>query len=179
LVLRPFYRLQERRYAIYFKRYTPSRWEEHRELVAREEAKRREIESRSVDVIHLGEMQPERDHKLESEVSYPVSYRGEKGRDARTGGFFEFTAKVDPEEAQEIHCRYWGSERRRNFDILVDGKRIATEKLDEEKPGEFVEHVHPIPVELTNGKKSVRVRFSPHKGHTAGPVFGCRIVRRR
>jgi hypothetical protein len=44
--------------------------------------------------MHLGEMQPERDHELNSAISYPVAYRGKNGRDARTGGFFEFKAKV-------------------------------------------------------------------------------------
>ena len=178
LVLRPFYRLQDNRYAVYFKRYTPSSWETHKETVAKEEERRRELDARSVDVIHLGEMQPERNHGLESASSEPVNYRGEKGRYARTGGFFEFTAKVDPGKPLELHCQYWGDERNRKFDILVDGTRIVTEHLDSEKPGEFVTHVHPIPPALTKGKDSVRIRFNPHKGHTAGPVFGCRVARK-
>ena len=38
-----------------------------------------------------GEMQAERDHGLEAKLSYPVVYRGRNGRDARSGGYFEFT----------------------------------------------------------------------------------------
>lgn len=178
LALRPFWQLQDRRYAVYFKRHTPSGWEQHKELLAREEARRRELDSRSVDAIHLGEMQPERDHQLASHLSWPADYRGEKGRDARSGGFFEFTARVDPETPLELHCRYWGEERNRRFDILLDGTRLATEQLDTPAPGKFVDRIHPIPPELTRGKHNVRIRFQPHQGHTAGPVFGCRIVRR-
>jgi hypothetical protein len=126
--------------------------------------------------MHLGEMQPERDHSLNSAISYPVAYRGKNGRDARSGGFFEFTAKV-AEEPLVLKATYWGEERKRLFHILVDGKRIASETLGYSKPGEFVEIDYPIPMELLRGKKTVTVRFEPEPGSAAGPVFGCLIFR--
>lgn len=176
--LRPFYGLHDRRHSVYFKRYTPKQWEAHKERVMREEEYRRALDARSVDIVHLGEMQPERDHKLESAISYPVDYRGEKGRDARTGGFFEFTAKCDPKAQLELQCRYWGGEGNRRFDILVDGVKLVTEHLNNEKPNEFIDRVHAIPSEMTNGKQSLQIRFNPHEGYTAGPVFGCRILKK-
>jgi hypothetical protein len=124
--------------------------------------------------MHLGEMQAERDHKLESKISYPVVYRGRNGRDARSGGFFEFTMKTRPGPLV-LQATYWGEERNRRFKILVDGVVIAQERLIGERPGEFFERDYPIPPELTRGKGEVRVRFEPETGVSAGPAFGVRL----
>lgn len=125
--------------------------------------------------MNLGEMQPERDHALTSSISYPVSYRGRNGRDARTGGFFEFKVKVRDDLPLVLRATYWGEERRRLFYIYVDGTRIASQKLDADKPGEFIDFDYPIPPELVKDKTSVVIRFDPEPGNTVGPVFGCRI----
>ena len=124
--------------------------------------------------MHLGEMQPERDHDLTSEISYPVVYRGRQGRDARSGGFIEFTMKVRPGPLV-LQSTYWGDERPRTFDILIDGQKIATQKLGHDRPGEFIDIDTPVPPALTQGKTRVRVKYVPHDRNTAGPVFGVRL----
>jgi DUF1680 family protein len=133
--------------------------------------------ARSVDVMHLGEMQPERDHQLTSEISYPVSYRGLNGRDARSGGFFEFDLKVEP--GVTLQATYWGDERKREFEILVDGQMLARQTLNLDHPGEFFDVEYPIPDALIKGKKTVRVKFAPLPRNTAGPVFGVRVFRNK
>ena len=176
LTLRPFYSQWERRTAVYFRKFTDAEWVKEEAAYAAEQARLKDLRERSVDVMHLGEMQAERDHGLISEISYPVSYRGKKGRDARSGGFFELKAKVSDEPLM-LKATYWGEERKRQFYILIDGTRIATETLGYNKPGEWVERDYPIPQELLKGKSTVIVRFEPEKGHTAGPVFGVLIYR--
>ena len=176
LTFRPFYSQWDRRTAVYFRKFTDEEWKHEEAAFAAEQARLKDLQARSVDVMHLGEMQPERDHSLNSAISYPVAYRGKNGRDARSGGFFEFTAKV-AEEPLVLKATYWGEERKRLFHILVDGKRIASETLGYSKPGEFVEIDYPIPMELLRGKKTVTVRFEPEPGSAAGPVFGCLIFR--
>jgi DUF1680 family protein len=170
----PFYKNYERRSAVYFRRFSDAGWAEAQVAYAAEQARLRDLAARSVDVMHLGEMQPERDHELKSEISYPVVYRGRKGRDARTGGFFEFRMKVRPGPLV-LQASYWGDERRRKFHILVDGTRIATQELQADHPGEFFDVDYAIPEALTRGKQSVLIRFDPEPGVTAGPVFGVRI----
>ena len=176
LTLRPFYSQWDRRTAIYFRKFTDAEWVKEEEAFAAEQARLKDLRERSVDMMHLGEMQPERDHGLTSEISYPVSYRGKKGRDARTGGFFEFRMKVTAEPLT-LKATYWGEERKRLFHILIDGTRIASETLGYNKPGEWVERDYAVPQELLKGKSTVVVRFEPEKGHTAGPVFGVLILR--
>ena len=176
LTLKPFYSQWERRTAVYFARFTDEEWAKEQVAFAAEQARLKDLQARSVDVMHLGEMQPERDHSLTSSISYPVSYRGRNGRDARTGGFFEFKAKV-ADEPLTLKATYWGEERKRLFHILIDGTRIASETLGYNKPGKWIERDYPIPAELLKGKTTVTVRFEPETGHTAGPVFGCLIFR--
>ena len=51
------------------------------------------LDSRSADVMRLGEDVAEHEHALDSKISYPVVYRGRKRRDAQTGGFFQLQMK--------------------------------------------------------------------------------------
>jgi len=177
LTLKPFYSQWERKTAVYFKKFTEGEWVAEQKRVAAEAERLRDLERRSVDVIVLGDRNNEREHSLTSNTSYGVSYRGKRGRDARTGGFFEFVAKVADEDLM-LRAAYWGEESKRLFHISVDGKSIASETLGYNKIGEFVEQDYPIPRELVTGKQTVKVRFEPETGNTAGPVFGCLIFRK-
>jgi DUF1680 family protein len=171
----PFFSQYERRAAVYFNAYTESEWAASEVAFRKEEeARLKDLAARSVDVMHLGEMQPERDHDLQSDISYPVSYRGRNGRDARTGGYFSFRMKCTTGPLV-LQASYWGEERNRDFYISVDGERIARVKLDGSHPGAFIDEEYPLPERLTSGKSSVVVRFDPEPGHTAGPVFGVRL----
>jgi DUF1680 family protein len=169
----PFYGMYERRTAVYFRRFTDESWQTQQAAFIADQARQRDLAARSVDVMHLGEMQPERDHKLTSDISYPVSYRGLHGRDARSGGFFEFDLKVRPGVA--LQATYWGDERPREFEIQIDGQVLARQRLNQDHPGSFFDVVYPVPEAMLRGKSTVRVRFVPLPRNTAGPVFGVRV----
>ncbi len=170
----PFYSQYERRSAVYFKRFSEDQWRVEEAAFLADQAHQRDVAARSVDVMHLGEMQPERDHNLVSELSYPETYRGRNGRDARSGGYFEFTMQTRPGPLVLL-ATYWGDERGRNFDILIDNVLLATQELKNDKPGKFFDVEYPVPEALTRGKSNIRVRFIPHDRSTAGPVFGVRL----
>jgi DUF1680 family protein len=174
LTLRPFAFQHERNTAVYFKRFTDQQWQEEQVQYKAEQARLADLQARSADVMHLGEMQAERDHSLEAKLSYPVVYRGRNGRDARSGGYFQFTLNTRPGPLM-LQATYWGEERNRRFRILVDDVAIANERLDGSRPGEFFEQDYPIPTALTAGKTSIRVRFEPETGVSAGPAFGVRL----
>lgn len=167
----PFYRQYERRSAVYFNRFTEAAWRTQQATYLADQARARDIAARSVDVVHLGEMQPEHDHRLVSDQSYPVTYRGRNGRDARSGGYFEFTVKARPGPLV-LQATYWGGERDRTFDIMVEKVKVATQQLGNDHPGKFFDVQYPLPEGLTRGKATLQVRFVPHDRNTAGPVFG-------
>jgi DUF1680 family protein len=170
----PFYSQYERRSAVYFKRFTENQWKVEEADYLAEQAHQRDVAARSVDVMHLGEMQPERDHNLISENSYPETYRGRNGRDARSGGYFEFTMQTRPGHLV-LMATYWGDERGQDFDLLVDSVLLASQRLKSDKPGKFFDVEYPVPEVLTKGKAKIRVRFVPRNNSTAGPVFGVRL----
>jgi hypothetical protein len=178
LELAPFFSQHDRRTAVYFRRHTPSGWKDALAAQAAERERAAALDARSVDIIRLGVADDERAHGLASAISYAVSYRFRPGRDARTGGYLEFDAAVR-DEPLVLRAVYWGGERDRVFHVVVGGQRVATVRLQGEHPGEFIERDYPLPDALLRGKRSVRVRFEPEPGHTAGPVFGCRVLAAR
>ncbi|WP_031238640.1 glycoside hydrolase family 127 protein [Asticcacaulis sp. AC466] len=179
MTFKPFYAQYERRNAVYFSKYTDAEWADAQVTYRAEQTRLKDEAARSVDVMHLGEMQPERDHNLQSEISYPVVYRGRQGRDARTRGFFSFDMKTQRDGKEMgpliLQATYWGSENNRVFDILVDGVAIAHERLTGRQPGAWIDVNYPIPVELTKGKAKITIKFDPKEGKTAGPVFGVKL----
>lgn len=85
--------------------------------------------------------------------------------------------KILPEIPVKLWCTYWGSDGGRSFDIFVDGRQIATQKLNDNRPGEFFDVEYDIPGELTRDKTSVIVRFAGYEGSIAGGVFGFATVK--
>jgi hypothetical protein len=80
--------------------------------------------------------------------------------------------KVPPDGPVALLCTYWGSDVGRTFDVLVDGRKVATQKLQDNQPGEFFDVEYAVPPELTKGKEQVTVKFIAPGGGTAGGVFG-------
>ncbi len=171
----PFYRQFDRLSAVYFRRFSEEDWHAAQLEFVAEQKRQRDIDRRSVDVVHVGDPQSERAHNLTAQRSYAVAYRGRNGRDARSGGFFDFDMLVKPGPLI-LMASYWGEERAREFDILIDNELLATQHLGAEHPGKFFEVEYAFPPMLTRNKQLVRVRFVPHDGNTAGPVFGVRLL---
>ena len=177
--LKPFYETYDHRHLVYWDRLTPPEWEVRRVEIAAEQARLRELESRTIDHFAIGEMQPERDHRLEGEKSTPHEFNGRKLRHAVDGGWFAFDMEVSPDEPTDLVATYWGSESGpREFDVLIDGQVVATQSLHHDRPERFWDRVYELPTELTSGKENVNVRFAAKPGNYAGGVFGLRTVRR-
>ncbi len=78
----------------------------------------------------------------------------------------------------QLVCNYWGSDAgNRNFDILVDGVKVASQQLEREKPNEFFDATYNIPEELLKDKKTVTIKFQAKPGNTAGGLFGCSLLK--
>jgi hypothetical protein len=178
LEMRPFYALAHNRYAVYFDEFSEAQWEQQQAAYRLEEERQKDLIARTVDSIRIGEMQPERDHDMNSEKN---DVRGSNGRNFRTpleGGWMEFKMKVDPSKPSELVMTYWGNERNRpEFDILIDGQKLVTETLPHQKNNQFFDEEHAIPAEMTRGKTTLIVRIQAIPGHPAGSVAGARTVR--
>jgi DUF1680 family protein len=178
VTLIPFYKTYEQYYNIYWDYFTNDDWSRRQKEYEAEKKRAYEIDQRTIDIMRIGEMQPERDHNLNaSDKSYVSDAFGRKGREARSGGFFEFDMTVLGDTPASLLCTYIGDDRNRAFDLMIDGKVIATQELAGSNTGRFFDVEYKVPGELTRGKSKVLVRVQAHPNKTAGRVFGCRILR--
>jgi len=180
VTLEPFYRMHgERPYVVYWDRFTEEQWQAEQEEYRREQARQAQLAARTVDSVKPGEQQSETDHKLQGEKTSSGDFSGRKWRHA-VDGWFSYELKVLSEKPQELWVTYWGSDGgRRVFDVLVDGRKLVTQRLDRNRPDEFYDEITPLPASMTKGKQSVTVRFQSHPGNFAGGVFGLRIVKQQ
>jgi DUF1680 family protein len=177
ITFRPFYQEVEKPYAVYWDAVTDQEWSAREAQHRAEAARAAELAASTVDQLQP-EPREERAHRMQGEQSSSGEFNGRRWRDARNGGWFSFELKVPPDQPVRLLCTYWGSDGGgREFDVLVDGTKIATERLENNRPGVFYDQAYPIPAELTKGKERVTVRFQAHPGRMAGGVFECRIVR--
>ena len=179
LILRPHFAVRENLYTVYVDALTPEQWTARQEDEARERTRHAELAARTLDEVQFGLADSERAHALtHSEKSYAGTYQGRRWRDARDGGFIAFDLRIDPAQPLELLGTYWGGERRRRFDILVDDVVVGTQVLERLSEGEFVEVAYPVPAALTRGKERVRVTMRGCELSHVGRVFGCRALRR-
>ena len=177
--MRPFKDLFFEYDNVYWTLLNPADWSLRAEALEKAAQEQRADAARIVDEFNPGEQQSEVDHSFTSARSNTGDFQNRKYRDAASGGYFAFQLKVLPNAAQVLRCVYWGGDAgARGFDILVDGKLIATESLKNSKPGEFFKVEYPLPDDLLKGKEKISIRFQPHDGNIAGGIFGCAVLKK-
>jgi hypothetical protein len=100
-------------------------------------------------------------------------------RPARRGrNWFSFDLAVDPDHPMAVVVTYYSDEwRKRTFDILVDGQRVAQQVVEKKGEGHFFQVQYPLATNLTGKKAKVTVRFQATNGNEIAAVFGIRMVR--
>ena len=176
ITLVPYHQLFGERYAIYWRAFRKGSTE-HGVFLAEEEI-RRDLKSRTVDEVEIGDPRSESAHGMKGERTAKGLHFGRSWRHASDGGWFSYTLKVLPAIPQELRIGFWGSDAGgREFDILVDGVKLATLKLENNRPGTFYDEAYPLPADLIENKTAVTVKFQAHPGMTAGGIFGCAILK--
>lgn len=176
--LLPFYKTYKEYYSVYWDYFTPEQWTARQAEYEREKKEQQEIENKTVDNFRIGEMQPERDHKLiAGERSYVSDAMGVNGREARAGSYFAFEMKVDTTVSNQLLLTYIGDDKDRKFDILVNDQLLAVEELKGGATGKFYRKTYPLPSAITRNAGTIIVKIAATHGKTAGRVFGARIIR--
>jgi hypothetical protein len=131
-----------------------------------------------VDSVRIGTLEDELAHGLLCVNSSSFSFKNKEGRHCTNGGWMSYDLKVLLYEPMVLSCLYWGSDAgTRVFDISVDGVKIATQRLQNNQPGEFFEVKYELPPELTEHKKKVTVKFEAHPDCWVGSVFGLQMLK--
>jgi DUF1680 family protein len=178
VTLEPFYKIHgNRNYVVYWDVFTRTQWRVKEQEYAAELQRRQALEARTVDRVNPGEEQNERDHNLKGEKTNAGDFGDHRYRDANEGGWFSWDLKVLPGQPQELVLTYWGEDRGRHFDVLLDGRKLATQQLTGSHPGAYYDEVYPLDPELTQGKEKVTVKVQGSPDTWAGGVFGVRVLR--
>ena len=178
LVFEPFFNIHDSRYMMYWLSMNNADYTKFKTEKENEEKQRIELDRRTIDRVEAGRQQPEADHAMQTQQSHRGSHMGESWRDARNGGFFEYRMATNNDTNLSLMVRYWGNEGpNRKFDILVDGKVLASENIsDKWQRDAFVNVEYKIPAEMLTSKSHVVVRFQSATGTTAGGIFEVRML---
>ena len=185
MTLIPFYDLHHERYTVYWDVLTP---EAYQNFIDEDREKAEALRRITVDFVQPGEQQPETDHMIQSANSTMGYFNlaDRHWRDARDGGYVSYQLAVDPEKQNQLIVTYNGGDRHqhidgvrfdREFDILIDGIVIATEKIEAPNPGSLIDRTYQIPVDLTKGKDRVEVKFQADQKKIAGGLYGVRMIK--
>jgi DUF1680 family protein len=178
VTLKPFYYMDNEFYTVYWDVFSPATWKEEQKRYEEKKKIAFELQKSTVDELRVGEMQPERDHNFIGEKLETGESHTRKFRVANDGGYFSFEMKVVPGFSYNLVATYWGMDNRgRNFDILVEGEKIASEDINKYKESKFYDITYRIPSKLIQGKSKIKVTFQAKPKNQAGPVYGVRLVK--
>jgi DUF1680 family protein len=172
----PFFRADAVRYTVYWRLYSPSEWAAHQTESATRVAARQRIEASTIDRVDIDSAESERAHDgHDLSDSRRPWFEGRNGRESK-GAAFGYTLKVVADVPLSLVTTYRaGDGRRREFDVLVDGRTIATETIPL-GASELIDVEHSVPATLTRGKSSIAVTYRPHEGALTGAVFEIRTL---
>jgi DUF1680 family protein len=176
VTLMPLYRIVDQRFTVYWDAFTPAQWEARKKELGRLEAHREEVARRSIDAVNVNDAASESAHRLQSEKTNDTYF---EGRRTRQGKEFSYQMLVLPDRPTSLVCTYPGRQNYpSDFDILVDGQKVATEKLEEYNADQRLDREYDIPQELTRGKSHVTVRLQAHSDSAAGALIEMRTIAR-
>jgi DUF1680 family protein len=177
--LQPFYKLYNCRYETYWDRFTPEQWQTRQEEYAKEMARQKELEARTVDLVKAGEEQDERDHNFARERTDTREFNDHTFRFAETNGWFAWELKVLPDQAQELSVELGrGGRGGSGLEIFVDGTKLETDQPSEagQPPGLNTRN-YPLSAELLKGKQKITVRFQAPVGRRGTSVSTVRVLK--
>lgn len=175
----PFYRLHDRTYSTYWDLVTPDEWTSQKAEYVRDAERQRKLDAATVAFIKPGDKELEQSFNYQSGKDItPQHVVGRTGRAGRS--WFSYDLPVEAAHPMVVVATYYSADRRTSpasFDILVDGQRIAQQKVERTDPGRFYDVQYPVPAALVQGKSKVAVRFQAEEGNQIAAVFGVRMAR--
>ena len=187
LTLQPFYQIHHARYSCYWYQQTAENFANSD--MAKNEAANEALLARTLDFVAPGEQQSEAGHEYNySSDSSTGSYNGEKYRDARSGGYVQYTLynKDGIGENLSVMCRFTTADNGRKAELLVDGVKIAdvvvTSTAKWAEANGFYNIEYPIPTSLMKddeGKAKTKfvVRLAATKGTMNPGLYYLRLMK--
>jgi hypothetical protein len=171
----PFYRLHRRTYAAYWDLFTPAEYEKRMAELSAERERQQKLEASSIAFVQPGGQEAEKPFNQQGEETSIVRAEGRPGRRAAKWFSYDLTASAQP---RALVVTYNSDNRRpRSFDILVDGRKVGEQRIDQSSVSRFFDVEYPLPADLVQGKQKLTVRFEATAGNEVAPVFAVRLIR--
>ncbi len=133
---------------------------------------------RTIDAVKVNSDESESAHNLQGENTNTGSFQETFYRHAFKG-WFSYDLQVNSNTKNYLAVCYWGNERLpRTFDIDVNGHKLTTQTLHNDKPGHFFVKEYAIPKEVTAGKNKITVKFTAAPNSYAGGIFDIRTLKK-
>ncbi|MBR0552819.1 glycoside hydrolase family 127 protein [Stakelama marina] len=159
---KPFFSQYDTRTAVYFPSFTPAGWAAKRDDYIRAQAEARELARRTVDILLLGEMQPERDHAFGPGKSEVVNWNGRAARRLPPGSTMTMTMDRKPGPAV-LRVTIWNGDAGKPFAISVDGTTLE-QSWPKASPGDrFVTLDFALPDTGEQGKAKAKIAITALK----------------
>ncbi len=173
LELKPFFAQYDRRTAVYFPTFTPARWQTAKPGYLAAAAEQRMLAQRTVDLLYLGEMQPERDHGFIAARSEAVNWNGRTARKIRSGDTMQMTLARRPGPAV-LRLTVAGKDDGLAIAVTVDGTPIATpsRSLSPDERWGMIDYA--LPATGEQGRRSATIRVSADGGEAV--VYEARMM---
>lgn len=169
IVFQPLYAVHHERYSVYWELGdTAPRTSPQPNATAKDNAS-------ALDRVVIGDAASERAHDLSAEQSETGSVSNYPWRDAAPNGAFSYVLALPTTPKPTLICTYWGSDRDRTFDIVVNGVVVATQTLEGRQPDKTIEVAYPLPPESLTGQQNLTVRFQGAGKGRVGGLLGLRL----
>ena len=170
LVFQPLHAVHHERYSVYWELSdtAPQASQSPAGVAARQE-------TAVLDRVLIGDAASERNHDLLAEQSLTGRVASYTWRDAAPDGAFSYVLALPATPKPVLVCTYWGSDRDRTFDVVVNGVVVATQTLDGRQPDKAIEVPYPLPPEAITGQQNLTVRFQGTGKGRVGGLLGLRL----
>lgn len=172
LELVPFFRLHNARYAIYFRQANEEQFKAIQKEMATAERKATELANQTVDLIFLGEQQPESDHGIQYEQAETGTNKDRHFRRAK--GWFSYNLKVK-EEASRITITIQENDRNKVTILLNNEKPAVNPTISEADKDGFITLSWLLPQKLEAG--SCPIRFTPDGTEWTPAIYEVRLLK--
>lgn len=179
LILKPFFETHRARYMIYWSVITPDSLQKRMSEMHEKEKDLLALESLTVDQVAPGEQQPEKEHNFKGENTESGIHEGRHWRHA--SGWFSYDLKNTGNEARTLRITYFGMDKGRVFDIIVNNTVLATVKSDGSQGNKFfdVDYIIPENILEKSAEGLLNVKFAAHEGSMAGGIYFVRLMKEK
>jgi hypothetical protein len=175
--LKPFFDIHEARYIIYFPVWDSAQIQKNNERLQEIENEKLLLEQRTVDQIAPGEQQPEAEHNFNGKDTQTGLNRDKHWRDA--SAWFGYELRNKNSVGKILRITYFGLDKGRVFDILVNDEKLATVELKGDNGDTFFDVDYSIPDNFLQKSTNdiLNIKFVAAENSVAGGIYFIRLLK--